>query len=43
MILVQQQRYSIGELMCGILRLVVAKSAEEMENQVEFLSAWIER
>ncbi|NMG22127.1 DUF5615 family PIN-like protein [Brasilonema bromeliae] len=42
MILVQQQRYSIGELMRGILRLVAAKSAEEMENEVEFLSTWIE-
>jgi hypothetical protein len=42
MILVQQQRYSIGELMRGILRLVAAKSAEEMGNQVEFLSTWIE-
>jgi predicted translin family RNA/ssDNA-binding protein len=41
MILVQQQSYSIGELMRGILRLVAAKSAEEMENQVEFLSTWI--
>lgn len=41
MILVQQQRYSIGELMRGILRLVAAKSAEKMENQVEFLSTWI--
>ncbi len=40
-ILVQQQRYSIGELMRGILRLVAAKSAEEMENQVEFISTWI--
>jgi len=43
MILVQQQRYSIGELMRGILRLVAAKSAEEMENQVKSLSAWIEK
>jgi len=41
MILVQQQRYSIGELMRGILRLVAAKSAEEMENQVEFISTWV--
>ncbi len=41
MILVQQQLYSIGELMRGILRLVAAKSAEQMENQVEFLSTWI--
>lgn len=43
MILVQQQRYSIGELMRGILKLVAAKSAEEMGNKVEFLSTWIEK
>lgn len=42
MILVQQQRYSVGELMRGILRLIAAKSAEEMQNQVEFLSTWID-
>lgn len=27
--------------MRGILRLVAAKSAESMENQVEFLRTWI--
>lgn len=43
MILVQQQHYSIGELMRGIVKLIMAKSTEEMENQVEFLSAWIEK
>ncbi len=43
MILVQQQRYSIGELMRGILKLIAAKSTEEMENQVEFISDWIEK
>jgi Domain of unknown function (DUF5615) len=43
MVLVQQQHYSIGELMRGILKLIAAKSTEEMENQVEFLSAWIEK
>lgn len=42
-ILVQQQRYSVGELMRGILKLITVKSAEEMENHLEFLSAWIER
>ncbi|BAY29452.1 hypothetical protein NIES2107_12950 [Nostoc carneum NIES-2107] len=42
MILVQQQRYSVGELMRGILRLIAAKSAAEMQNQVVFLSTWIE-
>ncbi|MEH1927940.1 DUF5615 family PIN-like protein [Nostoc sp.] len=41
MILVQQQRYLVGELMRGILKLIAAKSAEEMQNQVEFLSTWI--
>lgn len=41
-ILVQQQHYSIGELMRGILKLIAAKSMQEMETQVEFLSAWIE-
>ncbi len=34
------QNYSIGEQMRRILRIIASKSAEEMENQVEFLSAW---
>ncbi len=42
-ILVQQQRYSMGEIMRGILQLIATKSAEEMIDQVEFLSAWITR
>lgn len=42
MILIQQQCYSVGEIIRGILRLTAAKSAEEMLNQVEFLSSWIE-
>jgi predicted translin family RNA/ssDNA-binding protein len=42
MILVQQQRYSVGEIMRVILRLIVAKSVEEMQSQVEFLSSWID-
>ena len=42
-ILVQQQRYSMGEIMRGILQLIATKSAEEMINQVKFLSAWITR
>ncbi len=40
-ILVQQQRYSIGQIIRGILRLIAAKSSEDMVNQVEFLSDWI--
>jgi uncharacterized protein with PIN domain len=39
-ILAQQQQYSVGEQMRRILKLNAAKSAEEMQNWVEFLSAW---
>ncbi|MEA5511841.1 DUF5615 family PIN-like protein [Crocosphaera sp. UHCC 0190] len=34
------QSYSIGEQMRRILRIIATLSAEEMENKVEFLSAW---
>src|SRR5256712_7513027 len=39
-ILVRQQRYSVGEQMRRLLKLVAAKSAEEMKDSVEFLHAW---
>jgi len=39
-ILANQQQYSVGEQMRRILRLIAAKSAEDMRNWVEFLSAW---
>ncbi len=39
-ILAQQQRYSVGEQMRRLLRLVSMKSAESMLNTVEFLSQW---
>ena len=39
-ILARQQQYSVGEQMRRLLKLMAAKSAEEMHNQVEFLSAW---
>ena len=39
-VLAQQSRYSIGEQTRCLLRLIAAKSAEEMANQVDFLSAW---
>lgn len=42
MMLVHQQRYSVGAIARAILRLMDAKSAEDMQNQVEFLSDWIE-
>jgi len=34
------QSYSIGEQMRRLLRIIASKSAEEMKNQLEFLSAW---
>jgi len=39
-ILARQQRYPVGEQMRRLLKLIAAKSAEEMRNRVEFLSAW---
>jgi hypothetical protein len=39
-ILMRQQHYSVGEQMRRLLRLIAGKSADEMENWVEFLSAW---
>ena len=39
-ILAPQQRCAVGEQMRRLLRLIAAKSAEDMQNQVEFLSAW---
>jgi hypothetical protein len=39
-ILSAQQKYSVGEYARRILRLVAAKSAEDMRNNLEFLSAW---
>jgi hypothetical protein len=41
-IILGQQNYSAGEQMRRLLRLISAKSAEEMQNQIEFLSAWSE-
>jgi predicted nuclease of predicted toxin-antitoxin system len=40
-ILAPQQRYGIGDLMRGVLRLINAKSSAEMQGQLEFLSEWI--
>jgi len=39
-ILGQQQRYSVGEQMRRLVRLIQMRSAENMRNRVEFLSAW---
>jgi hypothetical protein len=35
-----QQRYGVGEQMRRLLNLIVAKTAEEMHNHLEFLSDW---
>ena len=39
-IILSRQGLSVGEQMRRLLRLGAAKSAEEMRNHVEFLSAW---
>lgn len=41
MILAPQQRYGVGDLMRGVLKLVNTKSSASMQGQVEFLSNWI--
>lgn len=40
-ILAPQQRYSIGEQLRGLLKLIAERSAEDMINQLVFLSAYI--
>jgi len=42
-ILARQQQYSVGEHMRRLLRLLAHLTAEEMQNRVEFLSAWGEK
>ena len=39
-ILAPQQRYSIGERIRRLLKLIAARTAEQMHNQLEFLSDW---
>jgi len=41
LILCPQQRYSVGEQMRRLLRLMAARSAEEMRNRLEFLANWV--
>jgi hypothetical protein len=41
-ILAPQQRYSVGERVRRLLKLMGARSAEEMQNRLEFLSDWPE-
>ena len=39
-ILANQQQYTVGELMRRMLQLAATKSAQDIHNQIEFLSAW---
>jgi predicted nuclease of predicted toxin-antitoxin system len=39
-ILMRQQRYTVGEQMRRILKLMAGRRAEQMRNSVEFLSGW---
>jgi Domain of unknown function (DUF5615) len=39
-ILAAQQRYSVGEQMRRLVRLISSLTAEEMRNRIEFLGAW---
>jgi hypothetical protein len=36
-----QQRYSVGEELRRLMRLVGCVTAEEMRNRIEFLSSWV--
>jgi hypothetical protein len=40
LVLVPQQRYSIGEQMRRVLRLAGERGEEEMRDRIELLSAW---
>ena len=40
LVLALQQRYSVGEQTRRLLRLTAARTAEEMQNRIEFLRAW---
>jgi hypothetical protein len=39
-VLGRQKRYSVGEQMRRLLKLIAARSPEQMANHLEFLSAW---
>ena len=39
-IILSRQGLSVGEQMRRLLRLIAARSAEDIQNNVEFLTAW---
>ncbi|MGH7843546.1 MAG: DUF5615 family PIN-like protein [Candidatus Binatia bacterium] len=40
LILTRQQRFTVGEQLRRLLRLIAKVPAEEMKNRVEFLGTW---
>jgi hypothetical protein len=40
MVLARQQHYSVGDQMRRLLKVMALKSAADMRDHVEFLSAW---
>jgi len=40
LILARQQRHSIGDRLRRLMRLITAKSAEELRERIEFLNVW---
>lgn len=40
-VLAQQRRHTLGGQLRGVLKLRGARSAEDMVNRLEFLSAWM--
>jgi hypothetical protein len=40
LILCRQQQYTVGEQMRRLLKLIAARSSEDMANRAEYLSAW---
>lgn len=41
-IVLRQQRYSVGQQLRGMLTLIATRTAEDMVNQLVFLSAYID-
>jgi hypothetical protein len=40
-IIAEQQRHSVGEMMRGVLRLMAERDAESMTDRLEFLNRWV--
>ena len=40
LVLAQQQRYSVGEQLRRLLRVIGSRSSEDMKSHLEYLSAW---